>query len=198
MPKLRISHPADGATIVGIPLQMDKQGAFVAFGRALEPNLLVKAVLRDEAGNEFKSARKIVLSQAPKWVVLFEEVLLDKKYKLEVYDAAKPSGQPLRTATFTLKGPGHGSLAITNPTSNTTLCPDCVCYGHTDEDSPVTGAMNDGTQSFPGNTMYQSSTTGVFAIQFSNLPLGSGYELDVTNAAGTMATPSTGLTVQTC
>jgi hypothetical protein len=198
MPKVRIDHPPDGKQIDGIE-QLDKQWAFVASGRALDPNLRIKATLiHDKSGKE--AGRKILVCQAPTWVVVFEDLKLDDDptdYTLKIYDGKNAkAGSELRTCKFKLKGAKARLLQITFPPTGTVLCTNPVCYGRTDEDSPVTGSMNDGTQVFAGNTPYQSSTSGVYAIQFNNLPVAGGYELDVTNAAGTLATPSTGLTVQ--
>ena len=159
---------------------------FAAFGTAERMKGTkgnIKGRLLDEQGQEVSKGTTV--HERPNWVIFFEGVQLGKNYTLEVtYHDGKPQYQ-------------HGievsekfEIHISYPGTGTPVCNTFTAYGSvsaSSADAQVSGTLTPAGGGAPidGSTLVQPAGPRLtWLIQFSNVPNGNDYTLDVSDTVG--------------
>src|SRR5262249_43421257 len=131
------------------------------------------------------------------WVILFEYVKPGEDYVLEVRDYEGVAA--VQTGIKVKKGKGkegagtevedERQITIIYPGNDAKICNNFVAYGTTDHPmANVTGMIIPPSgPAIIGSTIQQPTSDGTWAIQFTGVPDGENYKLEVTNTAGDYA-----------
>jgi hypothetical protein len=172
-----ILHPKTGMTVLP---------TFAAFGTAERMKGTkgnIKGRLLDAYGHEVSTGTTI--HERPNWVILFEGVPLGQGYTLEVtYPTGQPQTQP------NIKVSDIFETHISYPGNGAPVCNTFTAYGSVSASSAgaqVSGTLTPtgGGEPIDGTTLVQPASPRLtWLIQFSNVPDGNGYTLDVNDTVG--------------
>lgn len=155
---------------------------FTASGCPEQDTAQIKGTLFNSKGEEFKG--KLIQLRNYRWDIAFESYHCPP-YKLRIEWIEKDGSKHCKEYECIPEKPRKSdrkhddNVTILSPGDNDQVLTSFCATGTTDLQSDISGTISKGAYLQEGNVITQPGTSGLWSIQFTNVPPGDGYTVRV-------------------